>query len=250
MDHPLFSIVTPNFNSGEKLIRTVESLDRQAVAYEHLVMDGQSTDGSLELSASLAASRPRMHIHSEPDKGPYDGMNKGIRVATGRYLYFIGAGDTLLPGVLKEVERRLPADDLGFVYGDVIYKASRYDGAFDRLKLSRQNICHQSIFYGGEVFRLCGEYSLLYPCAADWEMNLRCFANRSIAKDYIDLVVANFEEGGISQFGDEHFDRDHLRLVRQYLGLRCYWHKKWPGVKLRLRRKTRMFAKRLLPGCR
>lgn len=210
----------------------------QDVDIEYVVVDGASTDGSLEIARSLKPTENiAVKIVSEPDGGVYEAMNKGVKLAKGRYLYFLGAGDTLHPGSLQEVQRRLPFHDCGFLYGDVIYKGERYDGIFDRAKLSHQNICHQSIFYGREVFGLCGEYNLRYRRLADWEMNMRCFSDRNISKSYMDFVVANFEEGGMSHLGDTEFDRDQLDLIRRYLGLQCYWNKRWPAIEGALKEK-------------
>ena len=124
-----FTIITANYNSGDKLLQTFDSVAGQDLDVEYIVVDGASTDGSREIAQSLKPNgKMFIRVISEPDKGIYEAMNKGVRLAAGRYLYFLGAGDTLLPGVLEEVQRRLPSHDHGFLYGDVIYKGECYDG--------------------------------------------------------------------------------------------------------------------------
>src|SRR3954471_12753159 len=98
---PLISVISPTFNSGEKIAATVGSvLSQRQGLYELLVIDGGSTDDTL---AYLRAQGPALRYLSEPDEGIYDAMNKGIRLASGEFLYFLGAGDRLLPGVLEAI---------------------------------------------------------------------------------------------------------------------------------------------------
>jgi glycosyltransferase involved in cell wall biosynthesis len=220
---PVFSIINVNFNSGLKLETTVSSILRQSGSFELVIIDGGSTDESVFFAQRLASDmQKRVVLVSEPDKGVYDAMNKGLRLAKGRYILFLGAGDQLLPGALEQVSRLLPSHDRGFLYGDALQGESRYDGPFDWFKLCHKNICHQAIFYGRDVVQLCGEYNLKYRSFADWEMNLRCFGNRSVVKQYMPVVVSNFEAGGISFYGDMPFELDRLQLIRKHLGLLPY----------------------------
>ena len=205
MNPPLISVITPTFNSGAKIAATVASvLSQQKELYEFLVVDGGSTDGTL---AHLRAQGPALRYLSEPDEGIYDAMNKGIRLTSGKFLYFLGAGDRLLPGVLEAVAaeiRRLPCQAQTsrptLLYGNVDWsRYSRpYDGRFNRFKLFRRNICHQAIFYQRSVFERLGFYNTKYRSVADWEFNIRCFNDRGIRKRYIPLRVADYEGVGHS----------------------------------------------------
>jgi glycosyltransferase involved in cell wall biosynthesis len=222
MQQPLFSIITANLNSGRKLERTVASIIGQPVDYEHLIFDGASSDGSRELGERLAAASDRIRFSSEPDHGVYAAMNKGIAGAAGRYLYFIGAGDTLKPGSLAAIAPHLPEDQCALVYGNVTAFGRTYDGEFTARKLTAANICHQSAFYGRRVFEICGDFNETYRVFADWEFNMRCFGAEKIRKIHVPVLVADFEPGGISCGRDPEFERDRLRLIRGHLGLgRC-----------------------------
>ncbi len=218
-----FSIITANYNSGEKLLSTAMSVLDQADV-EYIIVDGGSTDGSRELAADMAERhRDRLRLISEPDRGPYDAMNKGIRLARGRYLMFLGSGDLLTPGALARISPQLPVNNRALVYGDVSMGGERYDGPFDWRKLCVKNICHQSVFYGRDVFRLCGNFDLRYRLWADYEMNLRCFGRRRIAKVYCPLVVAEYEGGGISSVcEDPEFLHNRRHLIRRHLGITKY----------------------------
>lgn len=220
---PLFSIITPVYNSGRaRLQQTLESVLAQDPAlFEHLIVDGGSTDDTL---AAVAPCRDRVRLISERDRGIYDAMNKGIAAARGRYVYFIGAGDRLRPGVLAQVRDRLPPGALNFVYGDTNMldrDAPRYDGAFDPSKLRQRNICHQSIFYGREIFDELGSFDLKYTILSDYAFNLRCFGSDRVRKVHVDLVIADYEGDGISSRKyDQAFLLDKAGLILRHLGPR------------------------------
>src|SRR5258705_11239297 len=88
-----FPIITPTLNSGPKLEATINSvLSQKEDLFEYIVVDGGSSDETLNL---LRKHGERIKWISEKDRGVYDAMNKGIGMASGRYLYFLGAGDHL-----------------------------------------------------------------------------------------------------------------------------------------------------------
>lgn len=92
--HPKFSIITVTYNAEKVLEDTIQSIVTQSYKnVEYIIVDGGSTDGTLTI-----VNKYKEHIHtivSEPDKGLYDAMNKGIKLATGDYLCFLNAGDGL-----------------------------------------------------------------------------------------------------------------------------------------------------------
>ena len=205
MNPPLISVITTTFNSGAKIAATIASiLSERKELYEYLVIDGGSTDDTL---AHLRAHGSALRYVSEPDEGIYDAMNKGIRLTSGEFLYFLGAGDRLLPGVMEAVAaeiRKLPRQDQAsqptLLYGNVesSHHSRPYDGRFNRFKLLRRNICHQAIFYQRSVFERLGFYNTKYRSLADWEFNIRCFNDRGIRKQYVPLSIADYEGGGRS----------------------------------------------------
>jgi len=227
MNPPLISVITPTFNSGTKIAATIASvLSQEEGLYEFLVIDGGSTDGTL---AHLRAQGPALRCLSEPDEGIYDAMNKGIRLSSGKFLYFLGAGDRLLPGVLEAVAaeiRKLPrqgqTSQPTLLYGNVDWSdySRPYDGRFTRFKLLRRNICHQAIFYQRSVFERRGFYNTKYRSLADWEFNIRCFNDPDIRKRYIPLRIADYEAGGKSAATpDPAFHAELSRLTRQQYGV-------------------------------
>ena len=227
MGEPLFSIIIPTYEAAGKLPCSLESIAAQdADLYEAIVVDGASSDGTVELLAS--STLPNLRWISEPDSGIYDAMNKGAALASGRFLYFLGAGDRLRPGALSSIAAQVGTayrDEPLFLYGDArnLTKRAVIGGRYSPLRLSCGNICHQAIFYSRSVFDRVGLYDPRYSIYADWVLNMRCFADRRIEKRHVDIMVVDFEGGGVSEIEtDTEFIRDRLRLVRANLGAAPY----------------------------
>ncbi len=218
MVQPLFSIITPTYNCGPKIVKTIHSvLSQDGSLFEYIVIDGDSDDGT---QSEIERFDNQLRLVSEPDLGVYDAMNKGIDMARGKYLYFLGAGDTLRANALKNLKRLIPDSELAFVYGNVYWvdEAFIYGGEFDKSRLETYNICHQAIFYERAIFDLIGKYELSYKFLADYVLNIKCFGNDNIQKTYVDYVVANFEGGGMSaRHKDVALNEALPRLIEEYL---------------------------------
>ena len=221
----------------------MESLRIQTFTdFEILVLDGGSTDKTVTVISHLVpAFAGRLSLRSEKDAGVYDAMNKGIRVARGEWLYFLGSDDRLHgPDTLqcvKEFISRQQAGDL--VYGDVILRSnsSRYAGIFDldRLLFER-NICHQAIFYRRTVFEKIGDYNLRYRIWADWDLNIRCFQHPAFVCRHLDLIVAHYNDTrGVSLAGDPELQKRLPVFLKRDARLR-----------LVLRRKAREFFRKFI----
>lgn len=220
----MFSIILATYNCGRKVENTLQSiLSQNKDLFELIVFDGGSTDDTLDY---IRKYEDDLTLVSEKDAGIYDAFNKGIGLAAGRYIYFIGAGDCLRPGVLKQVGEILPVDEPTLAYGGFylmrqkIYESRKYRAA----DLIYNNICHQSAFYHRRVFDIIGKYDLRYRVFADWIFNLKCFTNRRINKMHLPLTIADFEEGGLSSDlnNDPAFKKDFPILVRKKLGTSAY----------------------------
>lgn len=234
MSPPLISVVTPTFNCGGKIIQTMASvLSQEAGLFEYLIIDGGSTDNTVTHLREFEGGA--MRWLSEPDAGIYDAMNKGIRLAQGKYIYFLGAGDRLRAGVLRAVANSLTItpDTRHLAYGDIHWPAygGRYGGTFDGFRLAKQNISHQAIFYGRDIFALLGEFDLRFTICADFAMNIRCFGEPSIRRTYIPMVIADFEGGGTSDSVDQAFYNQLTSLAWRNLGpaaaLHAAFHHSW-----------------------
>lgn len=201
MSTPMFSIIVPTLKSAATVGASVASLLRQTYTdFELVVVDGGSTDETLDIVNSFAAQLDtRLVVHSGPDEGIYDAMNRGVSMATGAWLLFLGSDDTLhdadtLARVAAFIGDHVPSD---LVYGDVIMSSTgyRHAGPFDLDRLLFEtNICHQAIFYRRELFAGIGPYNLRYQIWADWDFNIRCFSNPALAVRYMDIVVADYND--------------------------------------------------------
>jgi len=217
--NPKITIITVTYNAQEHLESTIKSIIEQDYPdVEFIIIDGGSTDGTLDIIKKYEKSID--FWVSEPDKGIYDAMNKGIEKANGEYLCFLGAGDTLRKKILKNIEPNLKFKS-ELLYGKVFKEKKGYDstGEHDKYQICFGNICHQAILYHRSVFDIIGKYSLEYPLCADYEFNIRCYADERIEKNYIDLTISNFMEGGVSDNNiDMKFKEDREKLILKYLG--------------------------------
>lgn len=217
-----FSIITPTLNSAAKLEETIKSvLAQRRDLFEYILVDGCSSDETLKI---IKGYDGQLKWTSEADRGIYDAMNKGIEMASGDYLYFLGAGDLLRSNILERIEKLLPAGDLIFLYGRVYYldEEREYLGEFNEARIARANICHQAIFYSRKIFEVVGKYDLRYRLLADHALNIKCFGDQRIKKIYVDEVIADYQEQGASKLRDLNFIGDTPRLIRENLGLKRY----------------------------
>jgi glycosyltransferase involved in cell wall biosynthesis len=218
----IFSIIIPAYNCAEILIKTLNSIIIQNYKlYECIIVDGKSTDETLDIIKGFKKKYPNnIKFISEPDAGVYDAMNKGIKLAVGDYLYFIGAGDLLYPNILSEVCKYLKFD-LEIVYGNVyMCHQNRFDG-FERSKeeVLYSLICHQSMFYYKDIFVKHGFYDLRYNVYADNVLNYKIFGDDSICKTYLDLHIAKYLGGGFSERNyDSNYEKDYVENVIEAYG--------------------------------
>lgn len=206
MAAPMFSIIIPTLNVAAVLPACLDSIARQTCGdFELVLVDGGSTDETLDIANIFAPNLgERLIIHRDTDQGVYDAMNRGVDLATGTWLLFLGADDSLyeadtLARVAAFIGEHEPSD---LVYGDVIMRSTnfRWGGAFDLDRLLfKRNICHQAIFYRRGLFGTIGPYNLRYRVLADWDFNIRCFSNPALVTRYMHVVVASYNEfGGLS----------------------------------------------------
>lgn len=217
---PLITIITVVRNGGATLAATLGSVAAQSLpGVEYVVVDGQSTDRTLDI---LEQHRDTVTtLVSEADKGIYDAMNKGLGLARGRWVLFLGADDTLIaPDILARVAPHLK-DTQRIYYGDVVLRSSgrRYCGPMSTYRLMQQNICHQAIFYPAAIYRHKA-YDLEAGLLADYKYNLELWGGPH-AFEYLDLAIVNFEDRGASSKPDQRFETIRLSLIERHLG--GYW---------------------------
>jgi len=205
---PLLSIIIPTYNAEATIERCLKSLCSQSYKdFEVCIVDGASSDRTITIASNFRSCLDNLRIISEPDSGVYDAMNKGVNIARGEWVYFLGGDDELHS---HDVLFQIFSDESNLkhhvIYGNVISSRfhGTYNGKFSADMLYRINICHQSIFVKKSIFRKLGLFNTKYKILADWEHNTRWFFNRSIRKKYVDLIIANYSDGGLSSSLNDH----------------------------------------------
>lgn len=225
MSKKLVSIIMPTYNCKDKLENAILSVLKQNMnIIELIIIDGDSNDGSKEI---LEKYKDKIKYISEKDKGIFDAMNKGIELAIGKYLYFLGAGDYLCDGIIDDLKDIMIKGKYDFIYGNSYYKTKNRlnsnNGKFNKFRILFRTMCHQVIFYKKSVFKICGKYNLKYRCCADCELNIKCFANNKIRKYYTGKFIAIYEGGGYSdKHLDTAFEKDINNMIKENLGYFYY----------------------------
>ena len=199
-----YSIITVNYNNKEGLRKTIESVINQTFRdFEYIVIDGGSSDGSAELLREY--SDKITYWVSEPDKGIYNGMNKGIAKATGDYLNFMNSGDCFFANdVLQRV-----ADynyDADFIVGrDYHYSERRQQGHASiqpprttMMHFFMATLDHQSSFIRRELFN-GSPYDESHRLVSDWIFYVEKIVGEGRQVQFIPDIICRREEGGLSE---------------------------------------------------
>lgn len=227
MKEPLFSIITAAYNAADTVGRTLASVDAQTFAdYEHIVVDGASADGTTDLVAG--AENPARRMISEPDRGLYDAMNKGIAAATGRYLIFLNAGDKFhSPDTLQLLADTVAREDTpGIVYGQtlIVDDAGRTVGerhlrAPVELTLnsfaSGMLVCHQAFV---PLRRIAGFYNLKYRYSSDYEWCIRCLQHSRKNVGLTDTYLVDYLSEGLTTRHRLPSLMERFRIMAYYYG--------------------------------
>jgi glycosyltransferase involved in cell wall biosynthesis len=213
---PLISVIVPCKNAQRALVATLDSLWAQrGLPPEIIVVDGASTDGSVEW---LATQRERLSaVVSEPDRGVYDAMNKGLAHAHGEWVLFLGAGDRLVgEAILSEVAHWMKRTESGIVVGEVAYDDGRIYKLPKRLNpLTRNFVHHQGAFYRRSLFAETGEFALSLKIMGDYDLNLRLWKNHVRFKP-IPLRIAACTTHGLSDSGRWLGYREEISVRHRY----------------------------------
>lgn len=205
------SVITVCFSSEATIADTLRSVAEQTHPdVEHVIVDGGSQDGTVNLAH--ASARSGRVIISEPDKGIYDAMNKGLRLATGDVIGFLNADDMYAGNsVLARVSALMQQDRLDALYGDTEFvhpsnlnkPVRRYRS--DRFRPDRiawgWMPAHPALFLKRQVFERYGGFRSDYRIAGDFELVARIFHPGELAYKHIPEVLVRMRTGGISTGG-------------------------------------------------
>ncbi len=227
MAHPLFSIITVTYNAAETIERTVASVLEQTFDdYEHLIIDGASKDNTLALIEAMPD--PHRSILSEPDRGLYDAMNKGLSIAQGKYVIFLNSGDRFhSPEVLEMIsERALSEPTPGVIYGqtDIVDTEGHYIGprhlrAPENLTLKSfaegMVVCHQAFV---ALRRITGRFNPGFRFSADYLWCIHCLQH-SRHNAYVDATLIDYLRDGLSTANRRRSLYERFRIMCRYYGV-------------------------------
>lgn len=236
-----FTIITCTYQAEKELERTLRSVLEQTYKdVEHLIMDGASTDATLQLAQTYATESQAQNnghqvmVTSELDKGLYDAMNKGLRHATGDYVLFLNAGDTF-PSESTLIQVAACAEGAnvlpGVLYGDTDIVDN--EGRFVRhrrlsppKKLSWRSfmqgmvVCHQA-FYARTDLAKKVPYQLKYRYSADVDWCIRVMKmaqKQGLPLCNVQTVVANYLDGGMTEKNHKASLKERFRVMESHYG--------------------------------
>ena len=203
------SIVTINWNNNAGLQRTLASLASQTYTdFEYIVVDGASTDGSVDTIKQYDHD-PRIRWVSEPDKGIYNAMNKGIRMATGEYVAMVNSGDWLIsPSVLESLAAELRRhDNPPILYGTTTNiwpdgKTQRNppkETRYTMFSFYRSTLDHVGTLIRRSLFERYGYYDETKRIVSDWSWFLKVVVFGDVQPVHVDIDTVYFDMTGISE---------------------------------------------------
>lgn len=206
---PKLSIITVCYNNKSGLQKTLESVKRQTYKdYEYIIIDGGSTDGTVELIKENEAYID--YWVSEKDNGIYNAMNKGIQVAKGEYCYFLNSDDCLAtPETLEKIFKKVK-DDPDIIYGNLailkngkLHFFVKMSSHLDSYSFYRKQIAihHQASFIKRDLFDKYGFYNEEIKLISDWVFFFQMVIIHHVKTQYINRVFAVFLAGGESSIG-------------------------------------------------
>ncbi|PTP60925.1 hypothetical protein CWO01_14845 [Vibrio splendidus] len=199
---PSFSVITVCYNDKQALIRTISSVQQQEYEIEHIIIDGGSTDGSLEIIKGFSQkSNQKLLYLSERDNGVYDAINKGVQLSTSEYLLVLNAGDTFCSNhIISEVFQSQYFVNQAYLIGRVNYLYSSGKKKADNSKFASQSYLecsHQAFIYKRALHDEIGKYNLSYKSASDYDFFSKIYKSYGlIQSEKLPFFIAKREKFG------------------------------------------------------
>ncbi|MGV8877523.1 MAG: glycosyltransferase family 2 protein [Sphingobacteriaceae bacterium] len=224
MDKPVLSVITVVFNNVRDVGRTLDSVLNQTYSsIEYIVIDGQSTDGTLEILKQYASGINQ--LLSEKDEGIYDAMNKGLAMATGDYVIFMNSGDEFYE--TDTVEKVFAtADNADIYYGETEMINNQLKSLGRRRHRVPENFTWKSFKYGMSISHqaiyikrsITSAYLAKYQLSADidWIIRAAKKANKIVNTH---LYVARYLVGGMSKTRHRQSLIERFNIMREHYGL-------------------------------
>lgn len=205
------SVIIACKDEKDTVAKTIDSVLLQTYNnFEIIVLDGNSTDGTL---AILESYQDRIKLHSGKEDGIYNAMNDGIELATGEILYFLNANDTLCSNdIFEKVVKEFESGKYDIIYGDTNFQNKNEKGEttntfvshkdfYSKFVWAYRNINHQSTFYKKCLFEKYGNYNQAeFKILADVEFTTKVITQKDVKHLYLPIVIANYNANGLSSY--------------------------------------------------
>ena len=213
------SIITVNLNNATGLQKTIESVLSQTFSdYEYIVIDGGSTDGSVDVIRQYSDRITQWS--SEPDRGIYHAMNKGILQAKGEYCQFLNSGDWIIqPCGLQYVFEKKPVEDIVYCIQQSRKDIWACGDQLSYLNFFELSIPHQAAFIKRTLFSTVGLYNEENKIVSDWEFYIKAIIKSQCSYRYIPFLLVFFTGSGISEnpvFQELHYKEREKVLKEMY----------------------------------
>ena len=204
------SIITATYNSAATLATCMTSVVNQTYNnIEYIIIDGGSTDGTIPMVTKLGEDHPNISFRSEPDKGIYDALNKGIAQATGDIIGFVHSDDFLAdPTIIADIVATFEREQVDGVYGNLHYVALEAtdkvirnwvsENYHPRLLKKGWMPAHPTLYLKRKLYQDYGSFNLSYKIAADYDFILRIFADTNLRFYYLAKTIVKMRIGGAS----------------------------------------------------
>lgn len=211
--NPLISVITVSYNSVKTIEQTILSVIHQTYNnVEYIIIDGGSQDGTIDIIKKYQDKIS--YWKSEPDKGIYDAMNKGIQYAKGDYIGIINSDDWYELNAIEKIVSKLE-DDPVVVFGNMVYEKKKSELVKPSKDLSllreQMTIFHPSTFVKSDAYKKYGKFNVEYRISADWDMMLRLY-EKNCHFCYCDELISHFRVDGISSNFDIRQIKERVKL--------------------------------------
>ncbi|MDD3150351.1 MAG: glycosyltransferase family 2 protein [Candidatus Gastranaerophilales bacterium] len=198
------SVITVCYNSEKTIERTILSVINQTYSdIEYIIINGNSTDKTLDIIEKYKTKIAK--VLTEDDKGIYDAMNKGNRLATGDYIIHLNSDDKLHDNdVIEKIAKFAQNNPTDIIYGDLVLKNEndktflKVQNHLNKLYLYKNTPCHPTIFFKKEILQKCENFDLKYKIASDFDLILKAFLKHKATYSYSNIPINIFSTGGIS----------------------------------------------------
>lgn len=245
-----FSIITISYNSEKTIERTIKSILSQTYSdYEYIIVDGASKDSTIDVVKRYEPLfEGKMHWISEPDKGIYNAMNKGIAMAKGDVVGIVNSDDWLDVRGLENVKQCVESNNVSpqdafIVTGQMLF---HYDnGTSVVMKTNRQSyerysrnyrmgLNHPATFVSRKVYEDVGTFDEKFKLYADADLMVRCY-KAGVPVYFVEKVLSNMADGGASNVRSEASMHDNRYMLKKHTQTKleyCWMMLKWRGLRL------------------